>query len=796
MRTAAVMVGLLLVASLARGQTTDQRLVASLRGRGLYRLADLECQKRLESGTLSDRALVDLTIEWSLNSIAQAYDAAPAERQRHWQAAHAKLAKLIETPQQPFKLLAELQDTLNLLQQHRLERIEQLSTADREQPLARLRQAIGDLNSIASDIDRRRREIATGVAQEIDFSDRQLAGLERNVALAQADAYREQGLTYPAGSVDRVNSLQQAIEQLTPLATGSSNDNLAWQARVALARSHTELGRVAESLTLLTKWSAENPPAEHAARLFAERIEALTRSGNPDEALQATDEPSAPEGRWPAVDLARLRAMLASPSRDSGRIEPLLNAIRENHSARWIRQAEALVGQTFATEGDATSAASQSHAADHFFRAGNLAAAIAAYDQAAELSRKQGNRSQAFSAERTAAAIAAQEKDYPSATARFRRLALGSLDQPSSAADHREAILCLAAVAQQQLEASAEQSNRAYAEYLDLCREHLRHWNSGPTADEVRWWLGSALASRRQWIASIETLEQLQPSSPYYDRSVALLAKAYRSHSQSLGDKTQQRETIARATRRLQLVVLGDNQQWPAQWTATQRTCAIELARMQLSANGAAYAERILQAALTGAPAPPQTYVAEATPLLAMSLVLQKRTAEAVATLQQSSDGQSLEVLASRLLAQLTDPNDDRLQSTERAALGQLLLAALELAGDKAQSWQPPTARYRAAALAAVANYSEAQPLYAALVQQFPRDGQLQEEYARVLSSSSTADNYERALLAWGRVESGSRRGSERWLRARQARIETLTKLGRQQEADKLQKLTTLLSPR
>lgn len=800
MRVALAFLSVFACSLASSSQTLDQQSVANLRQRGLYRLANLECQQRIESRSLSDRERVDLTIEWSRVSVAQAFDSPAATRDAHWQAAREKLDRLAQSPNQPFKILLDLQATLNLLEQHELERIERLGRGDAQQLLPRLREAIGDLDALATDIERRRRELATGVLRESDLSEQQLAALDRHVSLALAQAYAEQGLVYPAGSVDRINALQQAIESLQPLANTSPVDDLAWNARLALARCQTYLGQADAALSLIAKWKLESPPQQYEAELLAVQIRAMSHAGRSLEAMPSGADQSHPPGSSPAVDLARLEALLAAAQPDANRVEQLLGLIRNSHSPKYVREAEALVGRTFASAGQAATSAAQTHAAEHFYRAGDPAAAIAAYDQAAELGRKEGNRTAAFAAERSAAAVAQQQRDFKNAAARFRRLALGSLDQAESAGDHREAVLCLAAVAQQAVSSDPPSAAQAYAEYLDLCREHLRHWSAGPTAGEVQWWLGRALAARSQWPTAIETLKTIEPSSPHYSDSIQVLATAYRHAVQSQSNTSQRRQLVAEATQHLQAAILGEDNQWPTKWTSSQRVCAVELARMQLGAGGASYAERMLHAALGGKPAAEKAYREMAVPLLAMSLVMQKKTAEAVATLRQGAGSQSLAGLADRLVTQLVeqtaDQQKDASPSSEQAALGQLLLATLDLAGDDAEQWETPTMRYRAAALAAIGNTAEAQTYYAALIKQFPRNGQLQQEFAQVLSRGSTSEDLEQALAAWGRVESGSRRGGPRWQQARQARIHTLTRLGRQQEADKLEKLTNLLYPK
>ncbi len=181
-----------------------------------------------------------------------------------------------------------------------------------------------------------------------------------------------------------------------------------------------------------------------------------------------------------------------------------------------------------------------------------------------------------------------------------------------------------------------------------------------------------------------------------------------------------------------------------------------------------------------------------------MALVTGGKTAEAIELLRESARGSeagaSLDALAERLIAQLARyAEDDSPRETERAALGQLLLATLEVAGDDTTTWQLPADRYRAAALAAVANDAEARKLYESLIRAYPQDGDLQEEYARLLAAGGTVADRQAALDAFTRIERASRHGSDRWRRAREARIDLLVQVGRQDEAEKLRTLTRLL---
>ncbi len=779
-------------------QTIDQRFTQSLRERGLYRLAEEHCQTRLDSDRLTDRERAELTLEWSLVAVSRAFDAPAHQRDRHWRQAHALLDAYLEVGEStPYWLLIDLQDALVLLQQAKLERLEQLDLATATDDVrSLLRLGIAGLRDAAGEVEHRRQQTALGQSQAVpEFTSDELDGLDRNISLALARAYRQQGLTYAIGSTDRVNALQQAIESLERIAGGTPADKIAWRARALLAESLGELGQAEEGLALFDRWTDEKPDAEATARLAAVRLHLLTDSGRMSDAREWLQHGAPPAGRSPEFDLAHLQLLLASQERDTGEIDRLLASIRANHGPSWIRQAEAQVGRSFAAEGDTTTAVGQVHAAEHFFRAGKLTEAVAAYDRAAELHRRGANRKAAFDAERTAAAIVQQQRDFSQAADRFRRLALGSLDRDDSASDHREAILCLATAAR---EAPRDARQPFLEAYLQACREHLRHWPASPATEEIRLWLGQSLAARQQWSRVVdlldEVLERPTPDSPDFDRTMALLAVAYRSHGESITDATAQREWIVRATKRLQPRITGADNRWPATWSDAQRTCALQLARMRQASgkSGAAYAEQMLRAALTGSPPPSEPWRREAVPLLARVLVETGNTAEAIDLLRkESTEGAapSLEPLVKQLVEQLS-PLGER--HSEQAAIGQLVLAALEIARQDVSDWQKPADRYRAAALVAVGNEPAASKLYESLLPQFPRDGDLQEEYATLLA---TTGDHAPALTVWTRVESASQRGGPRWLRARAARIQLLKQLGRQEESRKLEQLTRVLHP-
>ncbi|QDU54337.1 hypothetical protein [Aeoliella mucimassa] len=798
---------LLLVCSLlatspaVQGESLEQRYLAELRERGMYRLAELYCRDRLADTKLTDREQIELAVEWSLVAVAQAYDSAPVAREPHWRTADRVLEPWTKVPDRAYRLLAQMQTGLNGLSRAELTTLEQVGAIDDDTMVelqSDLRNSIGLLREVLDEVQLRRQEIAMRRTRgEPELTDRELAGLERSLQLSLAKAFHTQARTYAEGSADRVNSLQQAAESLGSLSTAEPVDELTWQARIAWLEAMAELAQGEQAMAAIASWRESGEvPTDQQAALVAAQTRLLIATNQTQQATAWLQASQFAVGRSPVVDLARLELLLSTTSGQQQPLEALLATIRRQHAPRYVRQAEAMVGQRFAAASDANSAIARVHAAEHLYRAGQLASAIAAYDQAAEQFRNDRDRNQAFAAERAAAAIVQKQGEYADAAARFRRLALGSFDREDSAIDHREALLCLAEMARR---ADSTTRDELLSVYVDACREHLRHWPEGTTMPEVRWWLAKALVARDQWQAVIELLAPVEVGMPYAEDCYALLAVAYRGRINELTESTERTKLASQAVQRLlpAIVGTGDSVGWPTEWSDAQRTCALELARITLDSGNTSYAEKVLQAAMQRDP--PPGFVDQATPVLAMAYVLGGKTKEAIDLLRNSAGGGvgagSLEGLAEQLTDQLnvyaraTPP-----RTTERAAMGQLLLAVIDVAGTNTSTWKLSADRYRAAAYAAIENVQEARKLYLAVIAKYPNDGELREEYARVLGSSSTAADREAALAVWSQLERGSTRGGERWHRARQARIDLLNKLGRRQEAEKLEKLTRLLS--
>ncbi len=269
--------------------------------------------------------------------------------------------------------------------------------------------------------------------------------------------------------------------------------------------------------------------------------------------------------------------------------------------------------------------------------------------------------------------------------------------------------------------------------YEVLLQEHLRIWPTQATADDARMWYGRLLAGRHELLAAIAALQQVTPTSRHYAESVQLVVNYYDRWLRHDGD---------------------------AQHKTQERADLL------------AAATRYLQPIITGPenrwPNPWND--------------LQRDTAVSLARLHVRYADPALpypEQLLSAALRGNSAVANSQVSENWYATARTLLVVAL------ARNGKVANASDRHAALAH----------YAAAADEAPDDGDVQEQYAMLLGASDSTDELRQSLARWQAVESRSRRGGERWRRARRARIELLTRLGESAEAQKLVRLTRLLYP-
>lgn len=399
---------------------------------------------------------------------------------------------------------------------------------------------------------------------------------------------------------------------------------------------------------------------------------------------------------------------------------------------------------------------------------------------------------------------------FASAAEQYRQLALQQPKHPHAPEAHRMAILQVAEI----LRASDSTEKAALAAaYEELLREHLAQWANQSSADDVRLWLGRLLVTRREWQRAIDVLQQVRPETAAYSASVKLIIECYENQLRDWAESLEKSDASAHrnrllsaATQQLQPIITGPNNQWPAEWNDLQRDVALALARLHLryTEEPSPYAEKLLIAALHGATkfdsANRTSWCGAAHCQLLIAMVRNGKVEEIHSLLDETISSASADVLL-ELLADLDRQMAVAVSSAQKDphVVGQV---ALKIARhldahriDLATDALPRLAMYRATALAATGERAAALAQMGALATEWPNNADIQERYAMLLATSDSPEELRQAVGQWQKVEGGSRSGSPRWRRARQGRIELLTRLGDTAVAERLLRLTRLLYP-
>lgn len=627
-------------------ETADARFLQGLSARHLDALVDAYGRQRWTDPNLTDRQRTDLTVAWIRALTGRALASPPAQRAASWRQA-AKLAADFQrrAANAPRGLLVAMQ--LALAQTAQGEAALQATESINQTASARtavlethgaLRAALTQFERINERIEARlARAYKQGPGSADGWSVAELESLRRNVSLQRAHALRLQALSYPAGSPDRVNSLTRALERLPELTAIEGAESVRGQARIEMLFCLRLLGRLEQAARLLSKWKKDSPPSLRP-RLTAEQLNLLLARQQPDQALACARAllGQAADSRTAETDFAILEVLLtvrdhlltrpaSDPAAARGLAEQatqLARQLGQRYGPVWRQRAMARLGQALATT-DIQDTTVLRHVAATLAAAGNLEAALLAYDRAAALAREAGNPAAAFDLSLAAATVASQTQGPQRALRRYRQLALRQPLQPQAAEAHLAAVGLAATLVRQSAPGPSRQ--QATQDYEGLLLEHLQAWPQAPATATARWWLARLRIDAQRWLEAAKLLGQIPPGSAHYQQAVrasldfyqrglrqlsaastpdsaerASLGPSASSHDVKMLARPTRRQLLATAIRQWQAVILGTDNHWPATWTPLQRSVALALARLQLaeSAEGPRYAERLLTAAL------------------------------------------------------------------------------------------------------------------------------------------------------------------------------------------------------
>lgn len=813
------LVSMTMLAAPARAESRDEEFLNGLRQRRLYRLAAIYCRDEMARPGVTAARRGELALELSRTLAAQAVETPPAESGPLWQQALDVCDQHTATfpAGDPRGLLCRVQHALVLLGRGELLRRQSELVTDNgvllDESRAQLRAAVAKLGPLTAEVLELQRP---GVAAKLPTGSpttAELFALEVNLNYQWARALRNQGHSYPPKSGERVDVLQQALERLKTLAQRPVTEPLGWTSRLDEISCYRLLGNFARAREQLDALAKLEPPPDVALEARAERIHLALDAGQLTEALAILRQGRAIGGQVsPELDYACLQALLASWKEAAGRQDPQAASIQERaselvrligqvHGAYWYRRAQTLEasyvvgGSTASSDVDALV-----RAAENFYRNSQFADATRTYDTARKQALAKNQAQRAFDLGFTAAAIVYQQKQLADAGQRFHELAR-QRENPKA----RQAHLAAVGVALEQATAAVPKppagtipAEPELTEYTRLLEEHVKQWPEGPSSAEAHWRLGEVRERQRKWVDAINHYALVPPDHERYPLSIGSMARTFEAwllELRSQGQHKQAADEGLKAAEWFEQSVRGGRNEWPEKWSQPQREAALAAARLWMAAERYDRAELVLTAALSDSAAP-DAWLATARQLQVVALAGGQKAEAALAVLEQLAGGDAGSLL--RMLQGIA-PIAEKASPKVRGQLALIELRAAALLEPRRNQLPPASKRMldqtQARALLAVGRKPEARAKYEALAKAYPDEGEVQEEYARVLVESADAEAIKQGYDQARSVERRSKPGTERWFRARYLQALALVQQGKKPEAKQLILVTRTLHP-
>lgn len=772
---------MLLFASAALADARDVQLVAGLRDRRLFELAEKYCQDRLQTPAVDDVTKAELTAELLRTFALHAIHEPPAERARWFKQAHDTAAEFLRS-RPPRGVLVQLQEALTWLAEGELAAAEfragVIASGELDRALTPLRTASTALENLDKQLTKeipllRRRPLQPG-----ELSADELFTLQQHVLHQWARVARIRGELYPAKSPDRIALVQQAQEILkTPLAQLVPEEPLADQVRLELAISERMLGNLQQASELLALLDQNSKAAELQLAARAERVRTALDARDLQTALQLQQQGRTVAGRAsPELDLAWLETYIAAwqlatqqgNKADSqiwqDKAAAMAKFLQQAHGTYWGRRGDQLLVHALGGSVGGAGVAVLARTADNFYRQGEFDQAAATYEKAADQALAGGDPVTGFELAFKGALVQQQRQLFADAARRLQAVSLKEPGHAQAPVAHLQAALYTAQ--------EVRRNPQAADSYVALLQEHLKTWPEDESSAQAALWLGQWHTAQGQPREAFAGFAATPRSSAKMNEAVPAAAAAAQTWFAGLAEsgKSPTAELPAVGAFFQQVLFNGGNR-LPERWTPAHREAALALAELRLAyePSSAAEVESLLSAALQSTTDPPAAWLQEASLQRVLALaVLPGREREAQAAIEQLAGASPQQLLA----------GVDRLSKIGATApanlktvVARLQLQTIALLDTRRNQLQPAERvtldRVRAEALLLSGKRDDALKIYAQLAKDNADNGPIQEGYGDALLAGNDKPSLEQALDQWRRISARSKARTSRWCKAK-----------------------------
>lgn len=815
------------------------RLLDGMRSRRLYSLATEFAREQRQRSELSEAEQAEWFIQ-SMRLLSEKGWHQPSDlRAATWKEAHAIGRQFLENyPSHSRRVLVQLQEAL--LWRTEAEVLQQEAELDRsgdaswEPALERLREAARRLEDIERDVNQSVQRIRPGTEPPDGLTADELYSLASHVRLHLARVYRIRGECYPAGSDDRFAAATQALQTLQELlAQVDSDDALAWEGRVEqlivyrLAENFSEAGRLRERL------EDEEIPDSIRVRIHAEAARVIlaersARSGGAAdsappawlaEALRWVElAPSPSQPGAPHLDLARLEVFIAAwKARAEGdeqqaewrqRTVSLAKYIEQSHGRYWARRADQLLLREVQGNVQAADAEILRRQADDLYLRGELEEALTLYDEVVKGALEGNDEEETFRASYRAGLVQVKRGEDHDALDRLRRVSRDYAAHESAPAAHLAAIQSTVRLAR---------TDASYLElYEELLREHIRRWPRSMYVSRVNLWLGRLQRHQQRWRGAIEAFQRVSATGPEGEPALEGLEASWRGllsdrQAKSNGSNDLQAfdtildeaiQSLRGFSLRVDVEPTSDRRGRRGPDISTpplrgQTILAASRLLLEFAPHRAGEVEDVLhQYVSADSEENSATWRSEAESWLFLARALQPERQDLARQQLRQLEARSSKTIW-RLLDQLAKVGEtaERPLRRQLASLQLELLQRLESLEAEGVDRAAEIPRRRARALWELGEGEQAIELYRRLVDEQPRDGVLQTEYAQLLAARDDPESLAQALRQWRVIADRTPPHGDAWYAAKYQVAELLWRTGRGEEAAKLIRYLRITSP-
>jgi tetratricopeptide (TPR) repeat protein len=795
-----LLLSIVLSGQVCAGPGEEAQLLSGLRERGLFEIAEYHCRNQLGREDLTPRERMQWTVQMVRTMAQEALNLPADKRAAVWSRAVDTATRYVTVhagQTNSFTIPVKTQAALVLAKQGEFLRLEAVVARDPASEMqgarGKLRIAAKKLNDLLQEVDVQL-TMATNTTTDEALSQQELISIKQRLSFYLGSVYRNQAVTYPLGSGDRVAAMQRAISALKqPLSQLAAEDGLVVDIQIGLIGCHRELGQWPAATGLLEKLQKNTLEPLLQLRVRSEQVRLLLAQQELQKCTLLLEGPRSVSGvKSPELDLVRLDTYIglwqqASDEKNEERRKhweqltvAAVAAVEQEHGEYWGRRAELRLLEHAGSRGAPSNLDVLERTADELYRKEKFIEAVNAYDKAADLALADGFNEVALKLSYKAALVVQQQGDLDEFINRLVTLALRLRKQPTAATIHMLAVRNVAAV--------MKDDSQRQVQFRQLLEEHLQFFSEGTTVDQARVWLGAFVQREGKWDEALALYVQVASTHPQFPDVLQQLQMCWDQKWAAYDDAelAQQPHPLTPVIDYCNSLMTTDDGQWLKSWDPVSRQAALVYSRFALRLPQPQYDEiaTILNVAALGDTKPDPKWLSAANTIRIVALVAQGRggqASELVQELSESSPQRWLEMLQQLAAIAQTSPANVQQQ------IAQLQLNTIsELQGklgDVNVEYRLQWDLLHADASIMLGNTKSGYTLYAKIASRNLKRGDIQQRYAEALLLSNDEMRLREALVQWRRVLVGHRPRTDQWYAAKFALAETYIRLGEREEA-------------